>query len=79
VLTALSIGSVISVSTSFGLAPGYEVDTVSDGNSTSGIRSIDNLDSENAPTITIAMKTMKVVIGLLIAMSDKFIIISSCC
>jgi hypothetical protein len=73
VLTARSIGWVISVSTSLGLAPGYEVDTVSDGNSTSGRRSIANLDSENTPTTRMAMKTMKVAIGLLMAMSDKFI------
>jgi hypothetical protein len=44
-----------------------------DGDSMSGRMSIANLDSENAPTVTMAMKTIKVVIGPLMAMSDKFI------
>ena len=77
VLTARSTGSVINVSTSFGEAPEYDVDTVNDGNSISGSRSIANLDSENTPIIRIAMKTIKVVIGFLMAMSDRFMLFPS--
>ena len=55
VLTASSILSVISVSTSSGAAPGRRVVTTTVGKSTFGKRSRPSFVNENAPTTVSAM------------------------
>ena len=59
VLTASSILSVISVSTSSGAAPGSRVVTTTVGKSTFGKRSTPSLVNENAPmTVSAMMRTL---------------------